>query len=366
MVVSRPAILFETGFQLSFSAVAGIAGFQKPLSLWIPAKNWLARRTWQLVTLSLAAQLATAPLSIYYFHKFSNVFILSNLAVIPLATVILYVGLAFILLSAIGLYPLAGILEWLASLLGGITTLMGGIPGALIENISLVPVQVLLLYLAIIPGCLFLRSRRILMLQAMMATAAIFLLVSCIREYRVRKHEGFYVFSIPGESAISLIRGRQHALYRGGRIRGDPRHIPYALRNFCTRNKISAPDPMSLLPDTISVFSSGRHGRSGITHCRFDTSGVQLIFTLFRECRIVILRRWPEKFPGLHADLKADILVIVDHTRCNPETLINVFKPGQIIVDGSSYTRVHVEMERACRQHGIPFHSTEKDGFYVY
>jgi len=216
MVLSRPAIIFEAGFQLSFTAVAGIAGFQKPLSSLIPAKGWLAKRAWQLVTVSLAAQLATAPLSLYYFHQFSNVFLLSNLVVIPLATVILYVGLAFILLSSLGLYPLSGILEWLTSLLNGITHLMGRIPGGFSENITLVPIQVYLLYLGIILAGLFMCSRKVLVLHALMVSVVVLLLISGIREYRVRSHEAFYVFSIQGESAIGFIRGREHSLYRGG------------------------------------------------------------------------------------------------------------------------------------------------------
>lgn len=352
MVLYRPAIIFETGFQLSFAAVAGIAGFQKPLYNMISAKGWLARRTWQLMTVSLAAQLATAPLSLFCFHQFSNVFILSNLAVIPLATVILYVGLAFILLSSLGLYPLSGILEWLTSLLDGITHLMGRIPGAFSENITLIPIQVFLLYFAIILCGLFFRSRKVVLLHAMMAAVALLLLVSGIREYRLRSHEAFYVFSIPRESAISFVRGREHSMYRGGRTRGDTLQIPYALRNFSSRHKLSSP---VFLP-----------ARSGMEHCHIDTGGMRVLFTVIKNSKIVILRQISECLPRGTVGLETDILVLVDNVSCNLDSLILVFKPGLIIVDGSSHSRYHFEMERSCIHHGIPFHSTEKDGFYVY
>ena len=352
MVLSRPAIIFEAGFQLSFAAVAGIAGFQKPLYNMIPAKGWMARRTWQLVTVSLAAQLATAPLSLYYFHQFSNVFLLSNLVVIPLATVILYVGLAFILLSSLGLYPLSGILEWLTSLLNGITHLVGRIPGGFSENITLVPIQVFLLYFALILAGLFMRSRKVAVFQALMVSVAVLLVASGIREHRVRSHEAFYVFSIPGESAISFIRGREHSLYRGGMIRGDSLQIPYALCNFSVRHRLSSP---VFLP-----------GQSGLEHCRIDTGGVRLLFTVFKDHRILIIRQLPVYPPDGTARLKTDILVLVDNVSCNLDSWKHVFKPGLIIVDGSNHSRYHVEMERACIHHGIPFHSTEKDGFYVY
>ncbi len=51
---------------------------------------------------------------------------------------------------------------------------------------------------------------------------------------------------------------------------------------------------------------------------------------------------------------------------CNLDSLIHVFKPGLIIVDGSSHSWYHAKVEGACIHHGIPFHSTEKDGFYVF
>ncbi len=352
MVLSRPTILFEAGFQLSFSAVAGIAGFQKPLSGLIQARGWLARSAWQLVTVSIAAQLATVPLSLFYFHQFSNVFIISNLVVIPLATVILYVGLAFILLSSIGGYPLSGILEWLTSQLEGITHLMGRIPGAFMDDITLVPVQVFLLYMAIILAGVFVRSRRIIMIHGIMLAFAMFLLFSGIRDYRVRSHEGFYVFSIPRESAISFVRGNYHFIYRGGRIRGDSLQIPYAIRNFTIRHKLSSP---VFFPD-----------QSVLRQACIDTRNVSMIYSLLRGRRILIIRQLSGYDEEGAAPLETDILVLVDNVSCNLDKLISVFNPGLIIVDGSSHPWYHEKVERACNHHGIPFHSTEKDGFYVY
>jgi competence protein ComEC len=356
MVWARPAIIFMTGFQLSFAAVAGIAGFHKPLSMLIPVKGWLARRTWQLATVSLAAQLATAPLSIYYFHQFSPVSVISSMAVVPLAAVILFVGLAFIILSTMGLYPLSGLLEWLTAGLAWVTRLAGRIPGGFVEDLNLLPVQVLLLYLTLFLACLFLRRRRVWLLQGLMVTTACLLLVSCIREYRASSQGGFYVFAIPRETAISFVRGREHFMYRTGRVRGDSLQVPSALRNFCARHKLSPP---------VFLPPRGQNGRPGIRYHYLNHKGVELLLITFRECRILILRRWPETSPVPPPGWQTDILVLVDQVYCNPDSLINVFRPGQVIVDGSSYPGVHAAMAQACEEHGIPLHSTEKDGFYA-
>jgi competence protein ComEC len=356
MVLARPAIIFMTGFQLSFAAVAGIAGFQRPFFALLPVKGWLARRAWQLATVSISAQLATAPLSVYYFNQLSPVSVLSSMAVIPLATLILFVGLAFIALSSVGWYPLSGLLEWLAAGLSWITRLAGRIPGGFVEHINLLPVQVLLLYLALILACLFLRCRRVLLMQGLMVTAACLLGVSGIRECRARSQAGFYVFAIPRETAISFVRGREHFMYRTARERGDSLQVPPALQNFCARHQL---DPPVFLP------CQEQNKGPGIRHHYLNHEGVELVMALFGERRILILRRWPETSPVPHPGWQTDILVLVDHVYCNPDSLINVFRPGRVIVDGSCYPGVHAAMARVCGQHGIPFHSTEKDGFYT-
>jgi competence protein ComEC len=46
---------------------------------------------------SIAAQLATFPLSMYYFHQFPNYFLLANLLIVPLSTLVLYEGMILII-----------------------------------------------------------------------------------------------------------------------------------------------------------------------------------------------------------------------------------------------------------------------------
>ena len=348
MVIARPGILFEAGFQLSFVAVAGIAGFMEPFSKVFRARGWFLSKVWQLVCVSMAAQLATAPLAMYYFHQFSHVFLLSNLVIIPLVTVILYVGLAFMGLALLGLYPLAGLLEKLAFLMHWITGQISSIPGAFSQHISLLPMQVLLLYVGVISLGFYFSTRKPLILQTMLAAMALFLLVSGIREYRVRTQERFCVFSVPRESAIGFVRGKSLTLLRAGGIRGDSLALPYALRNYAQRYKLGPP------------------GREGFEYRRLDTLGTQFLHTSFEGRNIMIMRKLNEFAVTDANGLQADVLVLVENASCNPGSMIDVFKPGLVIVDGSSRLLYHGKVEKACRERGVPFHSTEKDGFFAF
>ncbi|MDR1112844.1 MAG: ComEC family competence protein, partial [Bacteroidales bacterium] len=99
LLLFNPLLLFDVGFQLSYLAVAGIVTFQPHiLRIWKP-KAKIANYFWQLTAVSAAAQLATFPLSIYYFGQFPNYFLIANLAVIMLSSVVLITGIVTLALS---------------------------------------------------------------------------------------------------------------------------------------------------------------------------------------------------------------------------------------------------------------------------
>ncbi|GMQ30365.1 ComEC/Rec2 family competence protein [Algoriphagus confluentis] len=96
MIAWDPDVLFEIGFQLSYAAVAGIVGLQPLIVRWWLPPNRILEYFWQLAAVSIAAQLATFPLSVYYFHLFPTYFLFANLLVVPLAFLIMAVGLPFL------------------------------------------------------------------------------------------------------------------------------------------------------------------------------------------------------------------------------------------------------------------------------
>lgn len=99
MLLCKPSWLFDVGFQLSFSAVVSILLVQPKLyALWKVEHRFL-RRVWGLLTVSVAAQLGTAPLTLLYFSRFSTHFLLTNLWVIPLVSLIVYSAVFLLMLT---------------------------------------------------------------------------------------------------------------------------------------------------------------------------------------------------------------------------------------------------------------------------
>ncbi|MCA1761939.1 MAG: ComEC/Rec2 family competence protein, partial [Flavobacteriales bacterium] len=99
LIIIDPGIVFQVGFQLSYLAVIGIVFTFPRIYPLLVFNSIVLDKIWSLVVVSIGAQLATFPLSLYYFHQFPLVFLITNLIVIPLATLALYSGLFYLIFN---------------------------------------------------------------------------------------------------------------------------------------------------------------------------------------------------------------------------------------------------------------------------
>lgn len=116
MLIFDPFLLFDTGFQLSFSATAGILLISQNLEKWF---NKLGRPI-SIISNPLAetasAQIFTLPILVITFGNFNPLSIIPNLFVIPLVPYLMILGLLIAFLGLI-IFPLAqsfSLLAWLA------------------------------------------------------------------------------------------------------------------------------------------------------------------------------------------------------------------------------------------------------------
>lgn len=86
ILIYNPFSIQDIGFLLSFSATTGLIYFAPKIIF----ENRILQYTWDIASLSIGAQLATLPVSLYFFHSFSFLFIFANILIIPLSTIIMY------------------------------------------------------------------------------------------------------------------------------------------------------------------------------------------------------------------------------------------------------------------------------------
>ena len=132
LLVFNPNWIKDIGFQLSFLAVYGIIYFQPSIQSILSLPGKLFHYCWEITSVSLAAQLTTTPISLFYFHQFPIYFWLSGLFGLPLAPVILTSGVLFIILEYLNFsiaFIFLFILKKSVALLQRGTELISNLPG---------------------------------------------------------------------------------------------------------------------------------------------------------------------------------------------------------------------------------------------
>ncbi|MHB8055172.1 MAG: DNA internalization-related competence protein ComEC/Rec2 [Candidatus Aminicenantales bacterium] len=124
----RPFQLFDAGFQLTFAATVGLILFFPGIKSVLPK---LPFKITELLALSIAAQIAVAPIIAITFHRMIFSGLILNLIGIPLVTVVMAAGYVF--LPAVFLFPFlagpaAAVLAFLLRLFLASTGLLDGLP----------------------------------------------------------------------------------------------------------------------------------------------------------------------------------------------------------------------------------------------
>lgn len=161
ILLVRPLDLWSISFQLSFAATTAIVIIATDIQKALPVhriRNAYLRPCVQWITgtivVSIAAQLGTLPITMYTFGQLSNYFLLTNLIVLPIATVLVPLGLTTILFGGTGLGQALGIItNGLAAFMNNAVGWIESLPGCW-THIHINAIMVILLYAAIVMGWL--------------------------------------------------------------------------------------------------------------------------------------------------------------------------------------------------------------------
>ncbi|WP_298782455.1 ComEC/Rec2 family competence protein [uncultured Polaribacter sp.] len=333
LLIVKPMFLFDVGFQLSYLAVFGIVWVQPKLyKFWQPKLKSLDK-FWQLTTVSIAAQAGILPLSLYYFHQFPGLFIVSNLIIIPFLGAILIGGIVVITLSLFGVLP-----QVLATIYGFVISLMNSFVGwisnheqFLFTEISMSFLKMLGLYILIIYVVrLFIKTspkRLIYFLISIFICQSVFMLE---KHYKKTKKE-FIVFH---KSKISIFGER-----KGGEL------LVHHNLDSLTIKKINLMTSYRIGENVNQVF---KNNSSSIF--KFNNQPILLVDSL-----------------GVYQikGLKKPIVVLQYSPKINLERLIRTIKPKEIIADASNYKSYVKSWKLICRKQKTPFHYTGENGAYI-
>jgi competence protein ComEC len=211
LLLVNPNNLFEVGFQLSYSAVFGIVYLQPRLNKLYTTKNKLLNYLWALLTVSVAAQIATFPFTLYYFNQFPTFFWISNLFVIPAVTILIPLGITLLIvapipvLSSIISTTLNYIIYAVYFLLQQIEQLPFSVVYISIHSIEFTGVLISMIFFF-----LFLKTRRIYHIKTILITVFLMAVFSLLNNVRNFDRNEIIVYNSPENTIVHLISGKRN------------------------------------------------------------------------------------------------------------------------------------------------------------
>lgn len=379
LLLASPTSLFDAGFQMSFSAVAGIhllniylwkriplpnwdgdriyvSGTmprKRRVQLWIEERSLLFLRSvvWPFVTVSVSAQLGTLPFVVYYFHNVAPYFLVANLLVIPAAYCLLTGALLFFLL------PLPFVREAVAfcmeKLLFAMTHGLKVIGTWPFASLKIYPSLATILMAVGWAVCLLVffnaRRARLRLNTIFLGTLLVggIIATEAFRLYPSRLVPQVIVYNLPRTTAVHFLgSARRSWLYSSVPPDSVWLRLSFVEKNFFAPQHIRRPQLLARQDET-----AGEMVRRGNLF-------------LFRHTRLYILK---ERLPRTPAAAPFPVDVLVVGRGCGDSlSVVSLFlRPRRIVLDPTLSFRLRERWRADCRAAGLPCHDVREAGAFV-
>ena len=221
LLLYNPLYIIDAGFLLSYAAVIGILYLSKPITRLLYISNPLLKKIWQMNAVTLAAQIATLPLILYFFHRFPLLFLITNCIAIPVSTIILYATILLLLISPIDILASinGSIIEWMIRTFNKWIVAVQHIPNSSIDGIFVSGLQTILLLATFILIYLAFQFRNKLVFWLGVGCILMVIAEYSWRQYDRSRQKKWVIYQLNGKTAIHLISGKcQYLLYDSNRI----------------------------------------------------------------------------------------------------------------------------------------------------
>ncbi|WP_020531642.1 ComEC/Rec2 family competence protein [Flexithrix dorotheae] len=225
----NPYLLLEVGFQLSYLAVFGIVYLQPKLYRLFEIHHDLLDKVWGITCVSIAAQIATFPVGLLYFHQFPNYFLISNLVVIPAALIIVYGGLLLLVLSFSSfLAGLVGIcLKWIIWILNEFVFYIEDLPYSLLQGIDISITETWMIYGVIVSLILLFSMRKFNYLIFAFLIFMSFSGFQVLENIAQNNQQFFTIYKVNGQSAFAFFEGEKAFLLADSSLLNDREKVRF-------------------------------------------------------------------------------------------------------------------------------------------
>lgn len=332
ILLFEPSFLFDVGFQLSYLALFFILWLQPEFAKFFEPKNKIIKHFWDVFTVTIAAQLGTMPLSLYYFHQFPGLFFVANLLIMFLITVIMGVGLVLVLIAYWTIIPtfLTKILEHLIKFLNFIVERIASFEAFIFKDIPFNFWMMASLFFAVFALGWFVIRQNFKTSAVLLSSILLFQISYFSFDWNSKNKNELLILEARYSSMLVERTGKDIAVFSNtldsNRIKLD--------RNIQSFNVANGTSVKSIQQIPNVLFFNGK--------------------------KILILDSTAVFVPHL----KPDIVLVTQSPKINFERFLNEYKPKTVIIDASNYKNVVEHLRKTCNLQKIPFHAVSEKGFY--
>ena len=325
-------LIYQVGFQLSYLAVLTILWVQPWLYNFYNPRYYLDKMFWGILTVTIAAQVGVAPLSIFYFHQFPGLFFVSNMMILPFLTIILGLGIFLIFLALIWKIP-----DPFAKIYGSIIDLMNYFIHwvaskeiFVLKNLSMSFFTLIASYIAIIVFISFLKKYS----KARLYVAIVGVLLFTATLLYNRFNYELAHFAILHQNRHSIITHLEKT------------HL-HIFQNDTTID-IATNSRIKAYRDAITI------EREGV--------GMMSNYFRFKQKEILVIDSL-----GVYdiSNANPTYIVLTQSPKIHLERLIHQYPTATIIADASNYKSYVERWKQTCLKQKIPFHSTYEKGAFI-
>ena len=338
----NPFWLWDAGFQLSYAAVLSLAIFYKPIYNLLFVPNKILDLLWKSISVTLAAQILTVPVSVYLFHQFPNLFLIANLLAVPLSSLII---IGEIILCMMGAFPFIAsgvghVLHYTIYWLNTFIEWVGSLPYATMGNLQITQGQLVCLYafISAVTWWLLKHNRKgaVLSLLALLG----FIIFRAIDIWNTGQQKKLIVYNVPRHSAIDVMVGTKYFFKGDSLLQQDD-----LLQKFHLQ-------PCRLLHRVINSFNPGNI----LVEKNFYRFG-NTSFLLFDG---------PFDLSKFYPKTPVDIIILSNNPSIQIAQLTGVFKCHQFVFDASNPAWKIAKWQQECVQLRLSAFSVADQGAFVF
>lgn len=354
LLLYAPSIFFDVGFQLSYLAVFSIVALQPVIYKSLYVKNKILNYFWELTSVSIAAQIGTMPLGILYFNQFPTYFIFTNLVIIPVAFIIIYLT---IILFSINYIPiLASSIAWLLNknvfLLNYWVYLIQSLPQSTLQGLEMNLFEIILFYFFITFLFSYFYIKKKYYLNVSFAFLLALTLSNGIGNYLKSKESHFVVLNVNKSSALNFANSHENIVFCDSVLWAKKNSLAFTAKNFWTKKNLPSPQVINIQDSTL-------------TEKKYKTLYYKDFFIYYKKMKIAVLGYQEIKNYQIYEKIKVDFVILANNCKLKLSEIQNYFDPQIVIISSSNNYKQIEKWKKEAQLQKVDLHIVSEDGAFV-